>query len=287
MRRLTSHHFVHDLDKNRPPVFSINEGEQVVVETLDCHGGRVGRDGVLRPGDTRANPATGPIEVKGAQPGEALAVTLHEVRPADWGFIGGGGDASQPYTVVEMADGVARYPWGLELPLRPMVGVMGVAPPGEPVPTNTPSEYGGNLDVAEFCAGATIHFPVAVPGALLALGDVHALQGDGEVGGTGIECAAEVALSARRVAEPLSRLPYLVVGDRLMVLACAELLDDAAWQAVAEMAQVITRLTGLPDHQARQLLSTAGQLRISQIVNPKKACRAVIRREVIPDHWPF
>lgn len=286
MRRLTSDHFVGEMSKATPPAYSIAEGERVIVETLDCDGGMRGRDGLPRPGRTYANPATGPIEVKGSQPGEALAITIHEVHPADWGFISGGGDRERA-TVVELREGRAIYPWGLRLPLAPVVGVIGLAPAGEAVPTTTPGDHGGNLDTVDVCAGATLFLPVAVPGAMLALGDVHALQGDGEVSGTGIECAAEVTLSASRVKEPLATVPYLLRDDKLMVLAAGQDLDEAAWQAVAEGAKLISKVTGLSDCEARRLLSTAGELRISQIVNPRKACRAVIPRAAIPDHWPF
>jgi amidase len=286
MQRLTSDHFIGELSRHHPPVYQIDEGETVLVETLDCHGGLVGRDGALRGTRAYANPATGPIEVKGSQPGEALAITIHEVRPADWGFIGGGGD-SERFTVVELKDGVAIYPWGLRLSVEPVIGVIGLAPAGDPAPTTTPGEHGGNLDTIDVRAGATLFLPVAVSGALLALGDVHALQGDGECGGTGIECAAEVTLSVRRVANPLSTSPYLVRDDELMLLASADTLDEAAWQAVAEMAKLLIRLLGISDVEARRLLSTAGDLRISQIVNPKKTCRAVIPRSALQDHWPF
>jgi len=284
MRRFTSDHCVTEMSRDHPPVYSMKEGEKVIVEMLDCHGGYVGRDGRARPGQVPANPATGPIEVKGSQPGEAIAVTFHQLRPADWGFIGGGGE---PFTVVEITGETAVYPWGLRLPTDPMVGVVGLAPAGAPVPTNTPGDHGGNLDVTDVGAGATLFLPVAVPGGLLALGDTHALQGDGECGGTGIECAAEAVISVRRVAQPLCELPCLIRDDELMVLAAAETLDEAAWKAVGEMAKVLARLTGLSDSEARRLLSTAGDLRISQIVNPKKACRAVIPRVAIADCWPF
>jgi len=286
MRRLSRDHFVSAMSKDNRPAYAIEDGETVIVETLDCEGGMRGRDGVCRSERTYVNPATGPIEVKGSQPGEALAVTIQEVRPADWGYISGGGGRERA-SVIELQGGEALYPWGLRLPLAPMVGVMGLAPAGDAVPTTTPGEHGGNLDVVDVCAGATLFLPVAVPGAMLALGDVHALQGDGEVGGTGIECAAEVTLSARRVKDPLTSVPYLLRDDKLMVLAAGQMLDEAAELAVAEGAKLISRLTGLSDCEARRLLSTAGELRISQIVNPKKACRAVIPRGAIPDVWPF
>ncbi|MFB3882246.1 MAG: acetamidase/formamidase family protein [Armatimonadota bacterium] len=286
MRRLTSDHHIAEMSKDNPPAYTIEEGETVIVETLDCDGGLRGRDGLMLAEREYANPATGPIEVKGSLPGEALAVTIHEVKTADWGFISGGGDRERA-TTIDLREGHATYPWGLRLPLSPLVGVMGLAPCGDAVPTTTPGDHGGNLDIVDVCPGATLYLPVAVPGAMLALGDVHALQGDGEVGGTGIECAAEVTLSAKRVWAPLSTVPYLLRGDELMVLAAGDTLDDAAWRAVAEGAKVITRLTGLSDCEARRLLSTAGELRISQIVNPRKACRAVIPRHAIPDVWPF
>ena len=286
MRRLTSDHFISEMSRGHPAVYSIKPGETVIVETLDCHGGMVGKDGRHRPGPTCANPATGPIEIKGAEPGQAVAVRIHEVRPADWGFISGGGDR-EAATVVDMKDGAAAFPWGLRLPLDPMIGVIGLAPGGGPVPTTTPGDHGGNLDTVDVRAGATLFLPVAVPGGLLALGDIHALQGDGECGGTGIECAAQVTLSTEIVADPLWSGPYLVRDDKLVVIASADTLDDAAWKAVGDMAQVLSKLTRLTDVQSRRLLSTAGEIRISQIVNPKKTCRAVIPRAAISDHWPF
>lgn len=286
MQTLSRAHFVTDMSKDHPPAYQIEEGERVIVETNDCHGGFVGRDGALRPGGPGPNPATGPIEVKGSQPGEALAITIHDVRPGEWGFIGGG-QPGAAFTIVEMGDGLATYPWGLRLPLHPVVGVIGVAPSGDPVPTTTPGDHGGNLDTVDVCAGTTVFLPVVLPGAMLSLGDVHALQGDSECCGTGIECPAEVVLSAARVKDPLWPCPLLLRDDRLMLLASADTVDEAAWGAVAEMAKLLTKLTGLSDLQARRLLSTAGEVRISQIVNPKKTCRAIIPRAALPDHWPF
>jgi amidase len=286
MRRLGREHFVLEMSKDHRPAYSIEEGERVVVETHDCHGGFVSRDGVFQPGAPGANPATGPIEVKGAQPGEALAVTIHYVEPAEWGFIAGGG-GGEPFTVIEMKNGIAAYPWGLRLPVNPVIGVIGVAPSGDPVPNNTPGDHGGNLDTPDIGAGATVFLPVAAPGGVLALGDVHALQGDSECCGTGIECAAEVTLSARRVREPLWACPLVVREEKLMLLASGQTLDEAAWKAVAEMAKLLSKLTGLSDVEARRLLSTAGDVRISQIVNPLKTCRAIIPKAAIADHWPF
>ncbi|MBM4047107.1 MAG: hypothetical protein FJ279_18550 [Planctomycetes bacterium] len=286
MRRLTREHFVTEMSKANAPAYVVEDGETVVVETIDAAGGFMGRDGVRRQGARGGNPATGPIEAKGSQPGEAIAVTIHEVRVADWGYIAGV-DKDAKATIIEMAGGVATYPWGLRLPVRPVIGVIGTAPPGEAIPTTVPSDWGGNLDTVDICAGATVCLPVAVSGALLALGDVHALQGESECCGTGIECFAEVTATVRRVRNPVWPKVHVVRNDKLMVFAHSEDLDAAAWDAVADMAKLLTKLTGLPDIQARRLLSTAGDVAISQIVNPKKTCRAIIPRAAIPASWPF
>jgi amidase len=285
MRRLSRDRFVDALSKDNPPAYSIEDGETVVVETQDCDGGRRGRDGVVSSWPTPPNPATGPIEVEGSEAGEALAVTIHEIAPADWGFISGGN--RERATVVEIKQGTVRYPWGLRLPVNPIIGAIGLAPPGDPVPMTTPSDWGGNLDTTDVCAGATLYLPVAVPGAMLALGDVHALQGDSECCGTGIECEAEVTLTVRRVPDPIWDAVHLVRDDRLMLFGHGETVDDAAWAAVEAMARFLSLLTGLTETEGRRLLSTAGEVRISQIVNPKKTCRAIIPRAAIPEHWPF
>jgi len=175
----------------------------------------------------------------------------------------------------------------LRLPVNPVIGVIGVSPPGAPVPTTTPSDWGGNLDTVDVCAGASIYLPVAIPGGMLSLGDVHALQGDGECCGTGVECAAEVTLTTRRVHAPLWPSIYLVRDDKLMVLAHGDTVDDAAWGAVEAVAKLLSKLTGLSELECRRLLSTAGEVRISQMVNRRKTCRAIIPRKAIPEHWPF
>jgi len=288
MRRLSSDHFVDAMGKDNPPAYTMDDGETAVVETLDCRGGYVSREhGTMAPNPPGPNPATGPIEIKGSVPGEALAVTIERIECADWGFIGGGDEKAEGFTIVEMEDGLARYPWGLTLPLDPIIGVIGTAPPGDPIPTTTPSDWGGNLDTADMGPGATVYLPVSVPGAMLALGDVHALQGDGECNGTGIECGAEVTLTVRRVSDPIWPTTHLVRDDSLMLFAHGVSIDEAAWGAVEAMTRLLSKLTGISESQARRLFGTAGQLRISQIVNPKKTCRAIIPRAAISAHWPF
>jgi amidase len=286
MRRLSRKCFVSAMDKNNPPCYTLEPGETAQVETLDCSGGRLDRAQLRRFPDALVNPATGPIEVTGSKPGEAIAVTINQILPADWGFIGGDGDEGR-FTPITIKHGIAAYPWGLELPVKPVLGVIGTAPPGDPIPTSTPSDWGGNLDTTDIRAGATVYLPVAVPGALLALGDVHALQGDGECCGTGIECEAEVALTVRRVLQPAWDRIHVVRNDSLMVFAHNESLDAAADEAVKAMSEFIARVTGRPVVYARRLLSTAGDVRISQIVNPKKTCRAIIPRAALGEAWPY
>jgi amidase len=286
MKRLEASRFINDMSRQHAPAYSIEPGESVIVATLDCEGGRIGRDGKRLPGPPCPNPATGPIEIMGAEAGEALAVNIQKIVPADWGYIGGGGDKSN-YTIIDLKDGCAVYPWGLRLPMNPMLGVIGLAPAGEPVPTITPGNHGGNLDTPEVCAGAVVFLPVAVAGGMLALGDAHALQGDGETGGTGIECQAEVTLSVARVRRPLTDVPYILHGDRLILVGSGEDLDEAARLAVEKMAKLLRDLLDISEVLARRFFSTAGDLRISQIVNPLRTCRAVVSKAALGKAWPF
>ncbi len=143
------------------------------------------------------------------------------------------------------------------------------------------------MDTRDVAPGATLYLTAQVEGALLALGDVHALQGDGETSGQGIETAAEVTLRVRVLTQGLSAQPYLYKDGALMVIVSAETLDLAAKQAVEETAQLITRHSSLGYDEARMLLSLIGDLRVGQIVNPWKTMRMSFPLASVPWNRPL
>jgi acetamidase/formamidase len=202
-----SAHFAWD---NRiEPVLEIESGQDVGLEVRDASGGQLDRDSELEAvaalDFTRVNPVTGPVFVKGASPGDVLAIDILELRPRDWGWtaiIPGFGLLQDEFTEpwlriseVDAAAGRVRFGGGVTLPYEPFPGTIGVAPaePGEHsiIP---PRECGGNMDTKHLRAGTTLYLPVGVEGALFSVGDTHAAMGDGEVCGTAVEAPMDIAV---------------------------------------------------------------------------------------------
>ena len=197
MKRVTRDHTTYVLTREIVPVLEIDPGEEVTFETLDASGGRIRtvQDGItFYPSPEETNPATGPISVRGAHPGDSLVVQILSIRLGPYGYSrikpGAGGviiDELRPPVarILSIESDGALFSPGVRVPLRPMIGTIGTAPAGPGVPTYYPGPHGGNLDINDVTVGATIYLPVNVEGALLALGDVHAGMGDGELTGGG------------------------------------------------------------------------------------------------------
>ena len=271
------------------PVLHVGSGDEVTFDALDASNGQ------LTAASTVADIASldfanvdqvcGPIFVDGAEPGDTLQVELLDFTPGDWGWtaaIPGFGLLADQFPdpalrISRIADGAAELLPGLRIPTAPFCGCLGVAPAGEARSTIPPTELGGNMDTRHLTAGATLWLPVAVPGALFSLGDGHAAQGDGEICGTAVETpmGARVRLSVRkdvrvtapefRTSAPLGRSTNTAgwyaadgVGPDLLT---------AARDASRRMIDRLTVEHGLAAIDAYLLLSVAGDLRISEIVD--------------------
>jgi len=274
-------------DRALAPQLRIGDGEEVLVQTAEASGGQLGprstsADLVALSLD-RVNPVTGPIFVEGAQPGDALEVEILSIEVADWGWtanIPGFGLLADEFPEARLAisriagDAVA-LPFGVELRCVPMIGTIGLAPaqPGQH-PILPPTRQGGNMDIRHLTAGAVLRLPVAVPGALLSVGDIHAAMGDGEVCGTGIETAAEVRLRLRLLpgqapAFPLFRTTGHAArrGAELATTGIGSDLMEAARDAVRGLLDELERLTGLSRLEAYLLASVAADLKICEVVD--------------------
>jgi acetamidase/formamidase len=276
-------------DKAVPPVLTVGSGDVVEFDALDASNGQITATSVTADLATLAfdqvDQVAGPIYVDGALPGDTLEAELLSFVPGDWGWtasIPGFGlladDFPDPYLrITQLADGAAAFLPGVRIPLAPFCGELGVAPAGEARSTIPPDVTGGNMDTRHLVAGSVLWLPVQVPGALFSLGDGHAAQGDGEVCGTAIETPmrASVRLTVRkdvrvsapefRTAGPLglstNTAPWLAadgVGPDLFV---------AARDAVRRMIDRLGAEHGLAPVDAYLLLSVAGDLRISEIVD--------------------
>ena len=183
-------------------MLEVEPGDVVTFETNDCFSGQIrSEDDLVTSIDfSRVNSATGPVSVKGAEPGDSLVAEILDVRPIEWGvatLIPGFGQlidqVQAPLTrLFEVKDGMIRQNERISFPARPMVGVVGVATDGETLSNGLAGKHGGNLDDHLHGKGAKIFFPVRQPGGMFAVGDMHASMGDGEICFTGVEIAGEV-----------------------------------------------------------------------------------------------
>ena len=186
------------------PVLEVEPGETVVFETNDCFTGQIrSEDDLVTEIDLeRINSATGPVAVKGAEPGDSLVAEILEVRPIEWGvatLIPGFGQlidqVRSPVTrMFRVEDGWIEMNERVRFRARPMVGVVGVATDGDTLSNGLAGRHGGNLDDHLHGKGARIYFPVRQPGGMFAVGDMHASMGDGEICFTGVEIAGEVTV---------------------------------------------------------------------------------------------
>lgn len=249
------------------PAYRVAAGEIVLIELSHGLPDTVSRDGTFRRvGEAdRVNPQTGPVFVEGIGPGDTLAVDILEVRVSDWGYSGG--------VIYELGDGFVHFDERLRLPLSPMIGCVGVAPAEGRVDTRAPGDTGGNLDCKEVRAGSTVVLAARQAGALVGMGDAHALQGDGEIAGQGIECDAEVLVRFRKLPEKLSERPVILRAEFVATLSAKEDLNAAAWEATDDMVALVSRVTGRDPKVSRQLVNLVGDLRVTQIVDPTKGAR--------------
>ncbi|WP_051343954.1 acetamidase/formamidase family protein [Alicyclobacillus herbarius] len=276
---------------DNPPALRVADGSTVEIATCDCFEDQItheGQDfGTLD--WERINPATGPIYVEGAEPGDLLVVHIKDIRVADRGVMTTGpnlgvfGDelSQNVIRMVPIVNGEAVFSERVRLPLRPMIGVIGTAPATDRVPCGTPGDHGGNMDCTRITTGARLILPVNVPGALFALGDLHAAMGDGEVAVCGIEIAGTVKVQLHVLKGRTWPVPMLVNDDTVMTIASAQLLDEAATLATKRMAHWLAQEFSLDLAEAALLLSATGQLRVCQVVDPLKTARMEVPRGVL------
>jgi amidase len=282
---------VFAFDGDSEPALSVRAGASVRLETADCFDGQVqAQDDVLDALDwDRVNPATGPVYVEGARPGDVLSVLVESVDFGHQGVMAvaqGFGVLSEAFPeqlhrIVPIEDGTARIADGVAVPLRPMIGVIGVAPAGAPVSTASPGRHGGNLDTRLITVGTTVYLPVAHEGALFAAGDLHAAMGDGEICGTGVEVSGSIAVRVDVRSDLRIEEPVLETRDLVVTIASAETLDAAAETATRHMAALLTQRMGISLEVAVMLMSAGGDVQVSQIVDPLRTARFALPKSTI------
>lgn len=280
---LNCQHAIYAFDKGNSPVKRISAGTVIEIETYDCFENQIRSNDIpFHQIDwNRINPATGPIYVEGAESGDILAVTIQNIEIGDEGVLATGpnlgvmGHRISQFEVkmIPVQEGKAVFNDKVQIPLNPMIGVIGVAPSGDPVSCGTPGSHGGNMDNKMITTGATLYFPVFVDGALFALGDLHAAMGDGEIGVSGIEIPGKVTVKLDVIKGYSLQNPMLKNNEGLMTIVSAATLDEAVKQSVEEMIDHLLPHTDMSVSELTMLLSAIGQTQICQVVDPLLTAR--------------
>lgn len=302
MKRVTRDVVYTAHSRYNEPTLAVSPGERFLAETELCSGPWLQSiDDVYSPEKGTGPNPTVVVAVDGAAPGDCLGVHVEKVVPADVGYT-----ATTPNTP-SFPDWVRHKAWGVvtrtvairngyvewsddvRLPIAPMIGTLGTAPAVEVFSNAWPGRHGGNMDVQEVCEGATLYLPVYVPGALLHIGDVHAIMGDGEInGGGGIECRSEVTLSVDVLTRP-DRMtwPRIVNGTHIMTVGCAKPAEDAFRIAVEEMIYWMADTYGFEEEEAYLFLGQVLQARCTQFVDPLYSYVAKVPLKYLPDAKPM
>ncbi|HUG13530.1 MAG TPA: acetamidase/formamidase family protein [Thermomicrobiales bacterium] len=294
---MAAHHFTPDhyfsTIGSHEPVLRIADGDTVVTTTIDA-GGFDGTDQRAHPG---GNPQTGPFYVEGAEQGDALAVRLDSITPnrrrgfsatviaervLDPDFVRGLPEQTLVDWDVDVAAGTVRL-GDLVLPIAPMIGCFGVAPPrGQAISTGTSSTHGGNMDYRGHVAGVTVYFPVAVEGALFHIGDGHAVQGDGEIVGTGVEISMDVRFTVHVIKHTNIQWPRTENDDYIMALGNARPLDEALQYATTELVRWLAHDYGMDTRAASILLGQTIEYEIGNVFDPAYTVVAKLRKKWLP-----
>lgn len=302
MRRATRDVVYRYHSARNAPALRVAPGEVFEVETELCSGPWLKcLADVYRPElGTGPNPCV-VVAVEGAEPGQCVAVQIHDIAHEAVGYTASRpGSSAFPDWIrqrewglltrtVAIRDGYVEWSDALKLPIAPMVGTLGTAPAEEVFSNAWPGRHGGNMDVQEVRAGATLYLPVNVPGALLHIGDVHAIMGDGEIaGGGGIECRALVRLSATLLTRPARMTwPRVVDSTHIITVGCARPAEDAFRIATEQLVYWMADTYGLPEPEAFMLLSQVLEARVTQFVDPLYTYVAKVKRAYLPPVAPM
>jgi amidase len=260
MRQISEKNTGFFFDPAIPPVLTVESGEIVEFMTKDCYDGQIDIDNkdFFLLDMSRNNPITGPLYIKGAEPGDTLKVEVLNIVPNEYGMmcvrLGKGvyhvnGNHCRIYRI---KNGVIQFDQGIRIPFRPMIGIIGTCPTTS-CDTHSPGPHGGNLDIRDLGIGSTVYLPVYVPGAMLSIGDCHALQGDGETAICGLEVSAAVTVRVTILKEQLPT-PLLETQDAIYTISWNQSLDQASLDASRKMHHYLMSFFCLSDVQEVHIL---------------------------------
>lgn len=299
MKHFSTDTLIYHYDKNIPNVDTVEEGEIFTVDTVDAYGNQITSEEILRTQIDRQylSGCTGPIGIKGAMPGDTLCVEILDITFDDFGVMpispgmGSLGHLDRipdhETKLIYVKNDYCYFSKDIVFPVRPMIGNIGVASENEgDLRTSWPGDHGSNIDCTEITIGSKVYLPVAKEGAGLAMGDLHAAMGDGELSQTGVEAPGHVKARAFVYKESIKR-PMVETVDNIYTLASAKTLDEAIPLAVEDMVDFLMKKKNLNFQDAYRLLSVTCDIQICQIVNPRKTVRCRAPKAILGIHTIF
>ncbi|ARD48514.1 acetamidase/formamidase family protein [Sporosarcina sp. P33] len=288
MAQIVKDQYIYEFSHHHEPAAVITCGDTVEIETIDCYSGTIQSESDLVTDfpDRKPNPATGPIFVEGVNKGDLLEVHIQKIELNTFGVmptrsnrgILGEFITETQTRILPIQDEYITLQ-DMTFPVNKMIGVIGVAPGENAVPTTTPGDHGGNMDTKDVKEGSILYLPVFHEGALLALGDLHAAMGDGELNGSGVEVGGKVTLLVNKAENFMLHMPLVKTADEAIIIASAVEFRDAVKKAMKEAVRLIQQKTGLEFADAYRLVSAKGDLRVSQLVNPEVTVRIALPKE--------
>ena len=277
MKSLTTAHVIHVMSGSNPPALTISNGETICVETAKpgIPDETFTKDYTKEPFPKRVLTITGPIYVEGALPGDTLKVSIERIELDTMGKMWMGQWMGVLMNEVDhcymrkapVSDGQVHFSDTLSFPIRPMIGTLGVAPGGEDVDCVLPGDYGGNMDCLSIAPGNSVYLPVFVPGALLAVGDVHAAMGYGEVLGTGIEIGSTVIMTVEVLKDkPLSH-PVVETPHSLEIIVSGNDFDELCREATRSAIDLVCKRRSCGFDEAYAIVGQTSDLKVLQVVN--------------------
>jgi len=288
MKVIPRNKVVYSFSSQHNPVEHVKAGELVLFETEDAFGEQIeNEETCLDALDwSRVDGATGPVFVEDAEEGDTLVVEILDIKANEKGIIATipkfgilAERQFRPSTkLVEISNGYVNFHPGVRVRANYMIGTIGVAPESGEVSSGSLGKHGGNMDVKEMTTGTKLYLPVFADGALFAVGDLHAVQADGELCVSSVEVAGEVLLRFNLIKARKPEWPILETHDWYAFLACGDTLDEAAEFAAEAAVEALMREHDWSFEKSYMFGSLAVDLKINQVVDPKKGVRAVISK---------
>ncbi len=291
MKTIPSSQHIYAFTPDLRAVETIAVGEAICFDALDALGGqvRVESDILAELDFNRVNPATGPLGTEGTKAGDTLVVRVTSIDMEDQGAIVTGpglgvlGDEIKVHAtrILPVRDGVVYF-GDMALKARPMIGVIGVASATGAFPTGTAHRHGGNMDAKEIGVDSTVYLPVFQDGAMLAMGDVHAVMGDGEVCVSACEVSAQITVKCDRIEGRCLDWPVVETLDAVHILVSLPTIEEALKEVTRQAVFFLQSARRLSKEDAYMLTSLAVDIGISQLVDPNKTAKASIPKAILP-----